>query len=378
MKCKKCNSNIADGELICTSCGYESALMEARERLEMVKQKQRDAVLTSAKKPLPLAVAICLSVMAICNSINCVQGNFFVAIPAVFIIIGAVGFFGAYFAKDNTALATSLVTTSIFDVYNKVVYYILAVFAAIGTLGVGALGLFFIGSDQAESLLEIIQIALIAIVIAGLGFAALCLALGLIHRRRRKYFLALSTYPNNLTYSYKKAPVIGSYIIGAICALFGAIFLMLATKSGAIISLISKGIGLISGVVGGAELIISALEALLVGIVGGFLFAGISQLVTGLFYILSAYWMSDTHTAILAARSFVNHENVRRLELERKTKEERARMQNVESTSHPTESGALPEGEATVGTSIDCSNAEASSSESTASDSTESIENNIE
>ena len=162
MKCVKCNRNMEDGELICKNCGYEAPLMEARERLEFVKEKQRNAVLSASKSSLFFGMTICFSIMTLAASVMAIMGNLIAVLPVIFMIISAVGYWKMFVSKDNIRLTESLKTASIFDAYNRVIFMLVGVVTIVVAAAASIAMFVIMGKGEMSDLREILKIGGIA------------------------------------------------------------------------------------------------------------------------------------------------------------------------------------------------------------------------
>ncbi len=340
-----------DGELICKDCGYEAPLMEAREKLAFLKNKHENSVLSSARSSLFVGSLICFVLMTVGALLNAVQGNLIGVLPVVFMILSLVGMWKSLRAKDNSELAPTLKSASLFDAYNMVICRILAAASLIVSIPCAIAMLVLKDREEMSGFAELLNVGGIALIVFGVAAFVVCLLFSLVYTNRRKYFLALSEFAEKTVYSRTKAPTVGSWVIGIFTAIGGLGSFLGSLVSAAMLSafasLMEKAAGMVE--IPGAELILPVIDAMAGAFAAGLIFSAISQIAMGIYYITSAVWMSRAHMGIMATGSFVDHEQVRRLELERRTKEERERMRNSEcemQNAPLTDSvGALPEGE---------------------------------
>ncbi len=323
MNCKQCGNPIDENKLVCQNCGYQGPLTEEREKLEELRERKRNLVFTMVKKPTFLALTIAISVAAVIHIINILRGDVSGLIEAVFMSISAVGLWSCYCAKDNGALPGALRNASLYDAYNRIIYTVLAVVDVL-VFGLVAVVLFVLSGDKSGPLAgsgETVTVLAVAALIVGAISVAVKLLFRRVYKKRREYFLELGKLIESGSYTAKKPSPVGSYIVGAMSVLGGLSSLgmsMLATSLTGVI------MNVLSALAGSAELsnFLPLIETMLVATFGGLAIGAVSKLANGLYYILSAVWMTSVHEEACAANSAIDHQNVRRLDFERRSKAE--------------------------------------------------------
>ncbi len=304
MNCVKCGKPIEEGELFCSSCGDKFALNEARAKVEAVKAQGKNTVLKSMKNPIFLVMAICFTVSFVSMVISMFTGGLFGIIgnllPFIFSLITLIGLWSGFTAKEGKT-AKALRQLSINDAYTRVMYTITIVILTI--VAVIATVLVAIGGELVADLFEMeagggIVAALVVLVVFVVTIVIVSLFRG-IYKRRRAYCVHLSDVElGTKPYSYAKAPIVASFIIG-IFGVFAALpaFLFPILINGIFGSILSE-----LGEIG------EFLKGLLDGIGAGFIFSGLVSILEGVYYICSALWMSSVHKSMLANKNAVDEE----------------------------------------------------------------------
>ena len=323
MNCKQCGNPVDENKLVCQSCGYQGPLMEEREKLDELREKKRNLVGTMVKKPTFLAFAIAISVAAVIHIINILRGDVSGLIEAVFMGISAVGLWSCYLAKDNGAIPGALRNASLYDAYNRIIYTVLAV-VDVAVFGLIAVVLFVLSADKSGTLSnssDTVTVIAVMALIAGAISVAIKLLFRLVYKKRRDYFLELGKFVESGSYTANKPSPVGSYVIGVLSALGGLSSLgtsLLATTLTDII------MNIFSSLVPSSEIaeLLPLIETMLMATFSGLVIGAISKLASGLYYILSAVWMTSVHEEACAVNSAIDHQNVRRLDFERRSKAE--------------------------------------------------------
>ena len=334
MNCKQCNNQIDENQLVCKKCGYQGPLMEERDKLNELREREKNLVHREVRKPLFLAFTIFLSISTVASLLPILGGDFGGILSAAFMLIATIGLWGSYLAKDNSALARALRNASFFDAYNKVIYTIYAVIDAFVFVIIAVV--FFLlarsGDDSAAKMSDVLLVAGIMSVVSGLISVAVLLLIRYVFAKRRAYFLSFSKYAQTGGYQEKKLSPVGSYIIGGVNVFGGLSSLALSALATTITALIMTVLSQLADMGDGTGELLSVARAVVIAAFSGLAVGGVSKLALGLYYILSAVWMSSVHNAALLAHSEVDHQNVRRLDFERKSKEayEEWQRENVE------------------------------------------------
>lgn len=352
---------MTDDELFCQKCGYKGKLEEQKIKLKQLKMKYRGILLEKTRSPLFLVISIIFSVLTVAKAAPIMNGDFTVLLDLGFMIAATVGLWMCYAAKENDKLRTALRTASIYDAYVKVMFVIWIVIGAITLfLSMGATfiiaGTVNAGASSENAVLgfeELFSIGVIEL-FSGVFVLLLVALVGDVFSGRRKYFNKLSKFIETGDYDVKKAPVIGSYILGGAVALFGISSLTLSTFVTKIIYFILDtllgllGLGDFIGVdtsgsgldlleLLGVNSFISLSEMAMFDYIEGFLrtaidtfvgglsfalfVSGFSALMFGVYYILSAVWMQLAHNELDRMRREIERENIIRLEIDRNTKQ---------------------------------------------------------
>ena len=350
MICKQCNNEIDGGSLVCPICLYTAPLNEERKKLTDLKDRQASLLRSLCHSPLFLAFTVCLSIVALATVGSVVQGNVTDLLAAIFMAVSAVGLWRSYFAKDNRSLADALSTSALYDGFLSVIYVILAICDILATLGGATLAfLVFDGvilesiSSRIDELREIALLLMVVGLIFGFIMAAMLFVVRSVFARRRRFIVNLSRFAAEGSYTPCRTATVGSYIIGAINIAGGVILLLMTLASSGITSLVSIVLGLASSLGGDsmAELAGYA-QAFSTIVIGTISLGGISRLALGLYYIISARFMKSVDTEAMALRSDIEHQNVLRLDLERRTKAEIERIQKSRTSPADTEKAAEP------------------------------------
>lgn len=362
MRCKKCDSHMSEGELFCHECGYQGRLEEQRAKIKMLKIKHRGIVLDKVHSPLFLILAIFMSLMTVIKVIPLVYADFSVLLEAAFLIMATVGLWISFAAKENYRLARSLRLASVHDAFIRVIFTIVIVFGAIFLTGL-VIAVFAIAGGVATgrefgsgafTSQELFTIGIAIFVIGSLGLSLISL-IRRVFASRRAYFVRLARFIETGEYSANASPAISSFVFGTLAIILGICALALSVNLlGAITQLINLMFGSFSGFADflGVELsgtdmlslsdLLKILEAYFAGdgIFGGlfsaflgyinalvsgisliFAVGGVSATGTGLYFIISAVWITSTHRALDTLRREIDRENVRRIEIDRNTKE---------------------------------------------------------
>ena len=321
-----------------------------RKKLTDLKDRQASLLRSLCHSPLFLAFTVCLSIVALATVGSVVQGNVTDLLAAIFMAVSAVGMWRSYFAKDNRSLADALSTSALYDGFLSVIYVILAICDILATIGGATLAfLVFDGvilesiSSRIDELREIALLLMVVGLIFGFIMAAMLFVVRSVFARRRRFIVNLSRFAAEGSYTPCRTATVGSYIIGAINIAGGVILLLMTLASSGITSLVSIVLGLASSLGGDsmAELAGYA-QAFSTIVIGTISLGGISRLALGLYYIISARFMKSVDTEAMALRSDIEHQNVLRLDLERRTKAEIERIQKSRTSPADTEKAAEP------------------------------------
>ncbi len=323
MNCKNCGNPLDENKLVCQGCGYQGPLMEERERLESLREKKRTLIFDMAKKPIFLAAAIALSAASVISIFSASL------LEAIFMIISAVGLWSCYMAKDGRTISGSVRNASLFDAYNRVMFTISAVLSGLLFAGLAAL-LFAFSADGSGTLAELsslLQILAVVFLVLGVVSVVINLLFRGVYKKRRLYFLEIGKFTETGIYEADRPSVAGSYVIGVITALGGLSSLGTSLLSTTVLVMVNELLSAFSS----QELaeLVPMIEMFLSGFFGGLALGGIAKLGLGLYYILYAVWMSSVHEQAVAFTSAIDHQNVRRLDLERRSKVEYEEWQST-------------------------------------------------
>ena len=324
MNCKQCNQPIAENELFCKHCGYKGPQEEQKVKVAEAKQRLRDILIPQCHTPIFLIFTICFTIMTISQVASIFTGGFGNILPAIFMIVGTVGLWGSRGAKDNAHLVKKIKKASAYDAYVKVIYSIIVTLLTIAFFGMIIVYIIVLVNTMDYSaeipILDIVK-AVLTMFLIWIIPTLIIGAIGGIYESRRDYFKALSKYAETGEYTEESAPVVGSYILGG-----WSIFCGLGTFLSSMLTTVLSGmmLGFIEGL-GNAEAlsvfktVLDFVEKLLVSNMIANIIAGISTLILGGYYILSAVWMSKTHEALSAARLEVKESEEALEKLERDT-----------------------------------------------------------
>lgn len=323
MRCKKCDEYIPEGQFICSNCGYESPLMESREKYAYVVDKRRNAVLYSTKSLSFIVLAICFVLMALGTGALIIQGKIFMALPAVFILISVISMWMTVGTKKNDIVSIRLKYLSIFDVYHSILSWVLAVAFILAVLGGGAVLVIFLTNKEISADLKLtVLVGGIGVIVVGLIGAGISLLGAFVNKSRRKNIIELADYAETMQYSVEKVSTTGSKALGVLGIIGSIILVALGVLSLCLFKECRMVLEWLFGFINlyGEEAIISTIMDFLRSFPVELIAIGALLLLSGIYYIISGNWIYDTHIAILATRSFVSHETTRRLDLEQKTK----------------------------------------------------------
>ena len=362
MKCKKCDSPINEGELFCRTCGYKGKLEEQKIKLKQLKMKHRGIVLDKVHSPLFLVVSIFFSAMTLAKLVPIVYNDFSGFFESVFMIIATIGLWTSFASKENDRLARSLRLSSIYDAFIRVILTICIVvgatiiaFAVIGIFAVA--GVASVDPDFGGGIFSARELFTIGVAIFVVGALALIMValFRQIYVSRRAYFIRLARFIETGEYSAAPVPVFGSYALGVAYIFFGVGAIVLSANLVVATSYILNfifstfsGLGDLIGMdlAGGEMLTLSDIleigntlfggsgflssifslfadyiNALIGGISALFAIGGFSAVISGVYFIISAVFMTSTHNALDRMRREIDRENVYRLELDRNTKQ---------------------------------------------------------
>lgn len=323
MICKQCNNPLPNGQLVCPICGHQGPLTQERERLEELREEQRRASLNATHKPLFLAMAICFTLAAVvCGILPMLQSDFSGLITAVFMGISTFGLWCCYFAKDNESVSRALRDASFFDGYNRVICILFAILDGLIMGGISVLSFSLLGSEGRSGMDVLLTAVGIASAVMGIIIVAAVLLISSVYKSRRAYFMTLSKYAGAGSYPMRSVPVVGSCIIGAFKCAGGLLSLMLSAVSGTMSGSVSDIVSAIPlpDDLPNAEEIIPMVEGLMLMLATAMLVKGIGEIVMGVYYIISGVWMSRVNDEARRLNSEIDHQNVKRLELERSSK----------------------------------------------------------
>ena len=309
MICKNCNASLSDEALYCPVCGDKFAEREQKERVNSAFANTKDILVKKTKSYVFLAAAILFSVILASQATNMLGGGLpgIVSgiLPFIFMLMTVIGMWTSYGAKSADKLVRSLRQASMFDAYTRVIHTIyIVLFSILGVVAV--IGSFFLGLagekiasalGADEGLIELISslgivVAIVVLVVFAVIIAILAIFRG-IYARRRKYFLELSDTAETCTYTVQKAPVVGSYVIGA-CDVFSAISSIgIALAAGPTIRNTLGDALAQMGLEGQVEALVATLTQSLTA-------SGIGSAISGAYLILSAVWISSVHKAQVA------------------------------------------------------------------------------
>ena len=301
MNCTKCNAPLQEGDLFCKACGYQHAVNEQAEKLAQAKANTKGIIVSQFRTTIFLVFTICFTAMFASFVISMFSGGiwgiFSSALSFIFMLIAMIGLWKCYAAKETTNVSDVLQQASIYDAYQRVMATVSIVLQAVAC-GILALVVLFAGSalseyiGSEEGLMGGVIGAIIVVIIFGITITITAL-LKTVYKNRRLYFMTLSKSAETGEYKATKAPVIGSYILGGYSVL-GSIFPIVI---GALGSTIVKALFDVLSEVADLGAYEGELAALMSTIISALVIAGISQLVSGAYYILSALWMANVHTA---------------------------------------------------------------------------------
>ena len=321
MNCNQCNSALEDDALYCPVCGDQFAANNQKTRVNDAFAKTRNIVSKQSKSPVFLAVAILFTVITATQMFAVLRGGIGGILPLVFMIIGTIGFWGCYMAKNYKSLAASLRKASIYDAYIRVLHTvgavllsIVGVLSAVSVLLIALLGegiASFMGFGKGSELVSSIGIAtaIVVFVVFAIIIAVVLIFRG-IYAKRRKYFLALSETVETCNYAATKAPVKGSYILGGfnlISAIF-SIGLALSARS-----IVSDTFAPMLPEFGLTE----SVDALIATFTSSLAVSGVSSIISGAYLILSALWMFNVHKEEAANKDVLIAECARLEEIEK-------------------------------------------------------------
>ena len=323
MICKSCRQQIEDNALFCKHCGYKPFIEAQKERVDKAKLKVGDTVVTSAKSPLMVVSAIIYSVMLLGYVISAASGGITgilgAALSVAFMIVSLVGLWKCVGAKDRYSAANAFRRLSCYDNFNVVMATIAFVFSiiigaiivlavTITTFKAGSYGYSDIGVGA-----WFLVMGAVAVVIA---YFAVVRSL---YKNRREYFLSLKYYAESGNYLVSKAPVADSIVIGAF-TLTSAIGSVLVSSM--LTTILYEGFAILGDLgIGMSELsdIFDSVEGVVVGAAVISVISGLSQLLLGVYYILSGVWIAKAHSVARQVNDEFNQEMTKLNALEKKT-----------------------------------------------------------
>ncbi len=363
MKCSICSAELNETDLYCASCGDKFALNAQKEKLDAVLENGKDTIRQQAHNPLFLIASLCFTLVFVFKVISMVTGGIFGIItgilPFVFMLITVIGMWRAYAAKPGANISGALRSASIYDAYQRVMYTISIVLVCI----VGAFTLIIMITDSAKFISafseassdlggEAAKVAIVPILIVVAVFAVIITVLSVlrsVYANRRAYFCSLAEAAEKGSTGIRKAPVVGSYVIGGYYVLSTVISIVAVSL---LTSLINKFLSaLLGSEVDGLSEIVGLLFA-------GSIISNLPTLLLGLYYILSAAWASRIYAAKRANDAIIAKERdeyarinretdnaIQRKSLERKQEEDRRREEErkAEAEKHAQELKAQQE-----------------------------------
>ena len=321
MNCPKCNQPLNAGEIICKSCGHRVALAEQQAKVEAAKNNIKNSLAANLHSVIFLLFTICFTVMFATQLISMFTGGIPSIVqgilPFIFMLIATIGLWKSYAAKSGDKLGrASLRKASVFDAYTRVMYSISIVLVSILTAILAVVLL--ISAEALTDFLGIEEIAaggivtvLVFILIMAVVIAVLSIYKSIFANRRR-YFLALEHTAQTGEYTAERAPVVGSWFIG-ICNIISSIpTLALAVTVTTILE------GLVDNLGGDMASLVGPLVA---GATAACVTSGISTMISGAYYILSAIWMSKVHHTQINVQREIATETARLAMVEEETKQ---------------------------------------------------------
>ena len=313
MNCKRCNHPMENDALFCHHCEYSQKLEEQRERYDRLKADRGRVVLNKCHSLLFLVFTIMFTAMTACFVVSAVLGGILsimgAGLPLVFMIIATVGLWKCYSAKSRDQLADSLKTASIYDGYINVLLFIgfivvsIAFFVVLALLGKA-------GNETLSGVGGFVDALVIYLLVAGAW-----IAIKSWYERRRKIFVSLKVYCDGGEYTLEYPPMVGSIILGAY-------FIFSALSTIIFASLMEYFIGEIfdlAGDLGAIGDVIGAFEDAMVGMSLGTIIGGMSNILLGVYCILSGIWMSLVHRDVLCEIRETQEEKEAFFDLEKRT-----------------------------------------------------------
>lgn len=337
MYCSQCNQLLNEGSLYCESCGYRHAVAEQRAKVESVKSQIRGVVAAQLSSVLFLVMTICFTALLATQAVAMLTGGIgaFISgiLPAIFMIISVVGMWKS-FAKGKKGVvdAPAIKNISMYDAYSRVLLTIAIVaygiLAAIGALLIfkttSAIGS-TIGEKEAATIGGFIGV-IIFLITMGIGIAIM-VCFRKIYVNRRRFFTELAHTAISGDYRVKKAPVVGSWILGVLMVISVISAIGLWALLGVLTEMMSAFIAEL-GDTAEAEALLEAFEEAIESLSVTFVISAISSVVGAAYYICCAIWMSAVHKAELANASVITSESKRLAKIEIATRQAIAQREN--------------------------------------------------
>ncbi len=322
MYCPKCNTFLNEEQVVCPTCYEKVRLNIQTKKKDEAKATLENMVVKKVHNPLFIIASICYTLYFVLIVKNMVKVNVIYIllniIPLIFTFIAVIGLWQSIATKNKNKLINRLKQASIYDGYNKVMYIITIIifYVLLGlTIIFLILHLFGLVDGLLENLENLPKLGIKITIIIGVILIILIVIFSLImnfYAKRREYFVHIGNVSNGTKmYNYKRAPVIGSAILGILIIFYAIILLSMSTIEKILNKLLSQ-IGELEFLNKFLSIIFSSNDLTII----------LACLFLGLYYFFTAIWMGLVHRSLTAEKEIYKREYNLYDEIDKQTDEE--------------------------------------------------------